>query len=126
MLLRLGSGEEIVDPTQEDLRTVLASFDGGETAFLILEEDPMTRNFMQATGDGQTFYLEFAEAGEPVQWGTRDKDVSFETACHLLMLYRRGDESYKTLVKWEVQEYKSGCSMVLLIVLCAAAWWLLA
>jgi len=120
MIMQFGSGKEIADPTVEDLQDALRSLDGSGDAFLVLEEDPVTRNFMQVAGDGENFTVEFAEVDDGAHWAT-EEDVPFETALNLLRCYHEGDESYKTSVKWKALDLSpSGCMGVVLLVIALA------
>src|SRR5215469_17529105 len=95
-----GEGE-ILDPTPQDIKLAIDSISPSEDSpFLILGRGPDGMTYMQAGLEENSLWtLEFQEGS--TQRHFQVSNVSTEKVTDMFLAYARGDEAWRTSVKWE-------------------------
>jgi hypothetical protein len=104
MVMVVSGDTEITDPTDQQMREHLASFDDrtvsrGE-AFLILGSTDTT--YIQTSGDKENgFDVEYQEGGTEHHYRAARTDFTLDEVAGMLCAYRDGNPDWKDMAQWE-------------------------
>ena len=109
ILLTLGDGRVLANPTREVIEAALRTCEGGPGSFAIIEDDTgqSADLFLQGTGGPDYFAVEYAEAvaehGDEIEARhfRGHQEVMQETLALMFESYALGDGTWKTMVAWE-------------------------
>ena len=109
MLLTLGDGRVLANPTREVIEAALQTLEGGPGSFAIIEDDSgQTPDlFLQGTGGPDNFTVEYAEAiaehGDEIEalHFRGRQQVMQETLTVMFESYALGDGTWKGMIPWE-------------------------
>ena len=109
MLLTLGDGRVLANPTREVIEAALQTLEGGPGSFAIIEDDSgQTPDlFLQGTGGPDNFTVEYAEAiaehGDEIEARhfRGRQQVMQETLAVMFESYALGDGTWKGMIPWE-------------------------
>lgn len=99
MRLETEEGAPIEDPTEDQIRQALQGLgrESGTFALLARREEP--HEYMQTTGEGNAFIVEFHEGGR--HFRATNEEMAFDATLALLASYRRGDDGWRTTTLWK-------------------------
>lgn len=105
MMMIVGGARKVANPTDQEIRTALESFDAKKVknseAFVVLEIDRM--NFMQVSGEKDLgFDAEFQEGELKLHYRARRADFSLVEILAMLCAYRDGRPDWRGMAEWEI------------------------
>ena len=109
MLLTLGDGRVLANPTREIIEAAVQTLEGGPGSFIIIEDDSgeSADLFLQGTGGPDNFAVEYAEAiaehGDEIEARhfRGRQEVMQETLVVMFESFVLGDGTWKGMVPWE-------------------------
>jgi hypothetical protein len=98
MRLETEAGAPVESPTEDQIQQALEGLgrQAGTFAILTRREEPL--EYMQTSGDGDSFMVEFHEAGK--HFRAANEAMTFEDTLALVTSYDRGDDAWRTLAPW--------------------------
>ena len=102
MILELGTGTRIQDPTPDQVERGLRSLPGGPDSYAVMKSsDGVFLQVLGGVADGDFHMLEYCEDAEELHFRCTSKSLRLDEVVKVFLAYLQGGDEYKRQLQWQ-------------------------